>query len=97
MTIWFEYKYITLNEIIKNMKLISTFNILDFIILFSLVFLIIVLIFYIFPLSSMLLEERKKKKIKEEKRKMIKQILLWKEIESEIEEDLKKYDLSKKR
>lgn len=95
MTIWFEYKYTTLNEIMKNMKLISDFSVLDFIMFFSLTISIILIIFYIFPLISILLQERKKKILKDEKRKMIKQILLWKEMESEIENELKKYNLKK--
>jgi len=95
MIIWFEYKYTTLNEIMKNMKLISDFSVLDFIMFFSLTISIILIIFYIFPLISILLQERKKKILKDEKRKMIKQILLWKEMESEIENELKKYNLKK--
>jgi len=95
MNIWFEYKYIPLNKIMDNIKLISDFNLSEFIILFSIITFTLLLIFYIVPFFSMILDEREKTKKKAEKKKFISQIIIQKDIENEIEEEIKNYNLLK--
>ena len=95
MNIWFEYKYIPLDKIIDNIKLISDFNISELLILFSIILSIILLIFYIIPFLFMIIENRKIEKAKADKKKFIKQIVIQKDIETEIEKEIEKYNLLK--
>ncbi len=86
--IWFEYKYITFSEVIKSIKTISIYNYIDFIMLFLWVFLTIVLIFYIIPVTSVYIEYRKTEKTKLKRKEFLKKIALQKNIEDKIAKEI---------
>ncbi len=84
---------LSFDEIIKNTKLISTFGTVEYIITIVSIIVIILLVFYIIPIKHIknklfinTLENKNKKKL-------LNQILTQKEIEWEIEEEIKKLNL----
>jgi uncharacterized membrane protein len=84
---------LSFNEIIKNIKLVSNFWIIELLILFISIVLIFLLVFYIIPIKH--IKNKLDKNLSETKnrKKLLNQIITQKEIESEIEEEIKKLNL----
>ncbi|MFA5917060.1 MAG: hypothetical protein WC850_02360 [Candidatus Gracilibacteria bacterium] len=84
---------LSFNEIIKNIKLVSNFGIIELLILFISIVLIFLLVFYIIPIKH--IKNKLDKNLSETKnrKKLLNQIITQKEIESEIEEEIKKLNL----
>ena len=84
----FIYKFNESSEIFTNIKNISDFSVLDFIILFILMVLVFVINIYILP--NIYKSYLQKRNIKERKKKMnlIKQIAMQKDIEEEVEKEI---------
>ncbi len=86
--IWFEYKYNTFSEVIKNIKILSQYSIIDIITLLSLIVIIILFVFYIIPISKVYINSQKLKKEKAKKRDFLRKIALQKDIEDQIAKEI---------
>lgn len=86
--IWFEYTYVTPNEIFKNIKLLTEYSIFEYIVLTVSILLIVIIIYYVFPALSIYFKFKEKEKDKFNKKKLIKQIAMQKDINDEIEKEL---------
>jgi len=86
---WFEYTYNTPTFIINNIKLISEFSIIEYIILFVILSLFIWLSYYIIPYIDLLLTYKKKESDKLKRKKLIQTIAIQKDLDDEIEKELK--------
>lgn len=86
--IWFEYKYNTFSEVIKNIKILTQYSVVDLIMLFSLLIVIILFIFYIIPISKVYIDSQKLKKEKAKKREFLRKISLQKDIEDKIAKEI---------
>lgn len=86
----FEYQYLSSREIIKNLKLLLEYSIIEYIILISLIIFFIITIYYIIPSINIFLKYRQEKKNKLMRKRFIKQIALQKDINDEIEKELNK-------
>ncbi len=88
--IWFEYEYITLSEIINNIKLLTQYSYLEYLILFISLIVLILTIYYIIPIFNTYTILRKEEIIKEKRKKLLKQIVMQKNINEEIENEINK-------
>lgn len=86
--IWFEYKYITFSEVIKSIKLITSYNYIELMILFLWVFLTIIFVLYIIPTISVYNEYKKAERIKLKRKEFLKKIALQKNIEDKIAKEI---------
>jgi len=86
---WYEYIYNSPKYIINNIKLVSEFWLIEYLILILIIFLFIILIYYIIPYICILIEYIKKEKDKAKRKKLIKTIIIQKDLNDEIEKDLK--------
>lgn len=86
--IWFEYKYITYLEVVKKMKIIIDYSIIEIIILLISVFLILWFILYIIPIINVYLENNKLIKEKNKKKNLLKKISLQRNIEDKIAKEI---------
>lgn len=86
--IWFEYKYTSSSEIIESIKLITEYNLIDFIILWVWIFIIFIFSLYIIPLIKIYKINKKEEKEKRKKKDLIKKILLQKDMEDSISKEL---------
>jgi predicted Holliday junction resolvase-like endonuclease len=84
---------LSFNEIVKNIKLVSNFWIIELIILFISIVLIFLLVFYIIPIKHIRNMLNKSLSETKNKKKLLNQIITQKEIEWEIEEEIKKLNL----
>ncbi len=86
--IWFEYKYITSTDIINNIKLLTDYSIQEYIILITCIILLILTIYYIIPTINIYFNYKEIELGKLNRKKMIKQIVMQKDINDEIEKEL---------
>ena len=86
--ILFEYKYTSSSDIINNFKLLTEYSILEYTILIVLLIILISMIYYIIPIINTYIIFRKKEKEKYKRKEMIKQIVMQKDINDEIEKEL---------
>jgi len=86
--LWFEYKYITFSEIIKNIKIFTDYSTYELIILIIAVFIILLLTIYIIPIIAVYINSQKIKKEKIRKRDLLRKISLQKNIEDKIAKEL---------
>ena len=86
--IWFEYKYLSANYILNNIKLLTNYSIIEYAILAWLIIFILILIYYILPIIFIYLKERDKQKEKDKKAKTLKQILIQNKINEEIQKEV---------
>jgi len=86
---WFQYNYKTSNEILELIPQINEFWFLDIIGLWLSIWLTTLLIFFVIPISVISYTKYKKTKNTKNKRKLLTQILLRKEIEDEVESEIK--------
>jgi len=93
--VWFEYKYITFKEILNNITLFSEFWLLEFLILFFIAAFLIIFLYYLIPWISIIKAHKKQESAKNNKSKLIKQILMQKQIEEEIEKEIENYNFTK--
>jgi uncharacterized membrane protein len=84
---------LSFDEIVKNVKLVSNFWTLEFIILSVSIILIFILVFYIIPLKHIKNRLNKSQSEAKNRKKILNQIITQKEIEWEIEEEIKKLNL----
>lgn len=89
--VWYEYKYIPLNDIMDNIRVLSDFRWFEFNILMILIFFIFILIYYIIPIFQIIIQYNDDKKKTIKRKQLVKQIIMQKEIEDEIEQEIKKY------
>lgn len=87
--IWFEYKFFSSLEIIQNIKLITQYSIIDILILIFLCILSILAIYYLIPFLEIYIKHLNANKAKKIKKELIKKIILQKNIEEDIEKELK--------
>lgn len=87
------FKHKSFEEIYNNSSLIINFSIVEIIILVSIITLILLFIFYILPVNEILTKFRINKSESRKRKKLLNQIMAQKEIESEIEEEIKNYNL----
>ena len=83
------YIYHSPNEIFKNIKLISNFDIFDFIFLVMIILFFIIVLLYILPILYSIKEEFLLHKTKKHKKIMLKKIIMQKEIEDEILKEIR--------
>lgn len=86
--IWFEYKYISFNEVIDKMKTFNNYSFIELIVLVLSISIMILLIFYILPFLKLYLDENKKTKEKNRKRDFLKKIALQKDLEDKIAKEI---------
>jgi cytochrome c oxidase assembly protein Cox11 len=86
--IWFEYKYTTASEIIKNIKLLVDYSIIEYSILAILVIFLILSIYYLVPLINIIRNQNKINKEINKKKEMLKTILIQNKINEEIEKEV---------
>ena len=86
--IWFEYKYLSANDILNNMKLLSSYSIIEYAILVWLIIFTLILIYYILPIIFIYLKEKDKQIEKDKKARMLKQILIQNKINEEIQKEI---------
>lgn len=86
--IWFNYKYTSSSDIIKNIPLLSEYTNIQFVILVVSIILLISAIFYFVPYVNIYYTFIKKQREKEKRKEMIKQIAMQKDINDEIEKEL---------
>ena len=87
--IWFEYKYTTSSEIMNNIKLITDYSIIEYIVLTLLIIVIILVIYYIIPAINTYFTFKRKEIELNKRKEMLRQIILQKNINEEIEKELK--------
>lgn len=85
-----DYKYRSFDEIFESVKNIWNFSIVELSILFLAILLTIALVLYILPILEIIINSYKTQKDKTKKKLSLKQIIITKEIETEIENELKK-------
>jgi len=85
---WFEYEYNSPTYIINNIKLISDFWLIEFIVLFIIVWLFIAFSYYIIPYLELLIIYKKKESDKIKRKKLIQTIAIQKDLDDEIEKEL---------
>ena len=86
--ILFEYEYTSSSDIINNFRLLTEYSLLEYIILIMLIIILISMVYYIIPLINIYLIYRRKEKEKGKRKEMIKQIVMQKDINDEIEKEL---------
>jgi hypothetical protein len=86
--ILFKYEHSTPSDIINNIKLISEYSIIEYSILAFIIILFIVIVVYVFPFIVILSELYKESKENKRRKQLIKQILIQKDINHEIEKEL---------
>jgi len=86
--ILFEYKYIPATNIFNNIKLITQYSAIEYLLLFISVFILISTIYYIVPIINIFLKFRENEKTKEIRKQLIKQIAMQKDINDVIEKEL---------
>ncbi len=86
--VWFEYKYTTSADVINNIKLLTEYSIIEYSILIGSIILLIIFIYYIVPTINISNTFWKKEKEKKNRKKLIKQIVMQKDINDEIEKEL---------
>lgn len=86
--IWFEYKYTTSSDIINNIKLLTEYSIIEYAILTISLILLILIIYYIIPTINIYFWFAKKENEQLKRKVMIKQIVMQKDINNEIEKEL---------
>jgi uncharacterized membrane protein YqiK len=86
---WFEYIYNNPQYIINNIKLISEFSIIEYLILILIFIFFIVFTYYILPYVELLIRYRKKESDKIKRKKLIQTIAIQKDLDDEIEKELK--------
>ncbi|MFK7780404.1 MAG: hypothetical protein QM490_04655, partial [Candidatus Gracilibacteria bacterium] len=86
--IGFDYEYTTSSDIINNIKLLTEYSIQEYIILGVSIIILISLIYYIIPLLNISYTFMLKGKEKQKKKKLIRQIVMQKDINDEIEKEL---------
>ena len=91
--IWYEYKYITIKEIIDNLTKLSDFWSQELIILWSFMVFIFILLYYIIPAVKIIHKYNLDKKKSIKKKLFVKQIIMQKELEDEIEKELEEYNI----
>jgi len=84
---------LSFDEIVTNIRLVSNFWIIEFIILFASIVLIFLLVFYIIPIKYINNKLAKHLYETKNRKKLLNQIITQKEIEWEIEEEIKKLNL----
>jgi len=85
-----DYKYRSFDEIFESVKNIWNFSIVELSILFLAILLTIALVLYILPILEIIINSYKTQKDKTKKKLSLKRIIITKEIETEIENELKK-------
>lgn len=83
--IWFQYTYLTTSEIFEKITYISEEPFPWIVFITLSIFLVYLTINYIFPIILFSVEHLKKEYTKKQKKRMLKQIILQKEVEDEIE------------
>lgn len=86
--IWFEYKYIEVEKVIADVRVLSDFSFIEQIIFFWSVIWVIFLVQYILPFIYIINKYRKEENEKTRRRLFLQQIILQKDIESEIEKEI---------
>lgn len=86
--VWFEYKYVTSTDIMKNIKLLTEYTPLEYSLLIGTIILLIVTIYYLVPTFNIYIKYNDKEEEKINRKKMIKQIAMQKDINDEIEKEL---------
>lgn len=86
--IWFEYKYKTFSEIIKNIKIFTNYSTYELIILIISIFIILLLIIYIIPIIKVYFNYKKILKEKSKKKEFLRKISLQKDIEDQIAKEI---------
>ena len=86
--VWFEYKYTTSSEIMNNIKLLTEYSIPEYAILITSVVLLILIIYYIVPSINIYYILVNKEKEVQKRKEMLRQIVMQKDINDEIEKEL---------
>lgn len=86
--VWFEYKYVTSTDIIKNIKLLTEYSIYDYTLLIGAIVLLVITIYYLIPIFNIYIKYNEKEAAIVSRKKMIKQIVMQKDINDEIEKEL---------
>lgn len=87
------FKAKSFEEIYNNSNYIINFWIMEIIIFIIMIIFIFSLVFYMIPIEEIIWKIRKNSLEWRKKRKILNQIMAQKEIESEIEEEIKNYNL----
>lgn len=85
----FTYTYKTPEEILNNIVLIQEYGIIEWVALVIFLLIVAISIFYIVPLSLSIKEKHDTMKIKRKKSSIIKQIAFQRNIDDEIEQEIK--------
>lgn len=93
MWINIEYKYRTLKEILDLIHKFNNFSLIEIIVLLLVIVLISALVLYILPSLSVYFNIAKKAKESENKKIALKQILIQKEIEEDIQKEMESENL----
>ena len=86
--IWFNFEYVSSNKILDY--IFNGNNFLDFLIYIILILILLITILYIWPKIIIDFEKKKKKRDMLEKKKILYRMKISRDVESEIEEELKK-------
>ncbi len=84
---------LSFDEIIKNTKLISTFEMVEYTVLATTLVIIFFLVFYIIPINQIKSKFNKTQNEIKNKKKLLNKIITQQQIEWEIEEEIKKLNL----
>lgn len=86
--IGYSYIYKTSDEILQSVSHLGSMSISDILLLITMLIVVVLSIFVMFPCISITLEYKRQKKEKINKKKILTQILLQKEIEDEVEKEI---------
>lgn len=84
----FEYKYTSLEEVFSSITLLTSFWVLELIILAILLVGVSFLVYTVFPICFAIYDYNSKQREKKRKKKFLTQIALQREIEEEIEKEI---------
>lgn len=87
--LWFQYETNNLNEIMSSITLVSSFQSVEWMILVAILFLYIGLIYYVVPYCKAVINDIIELKKKNLRKNLIERMVLQKNIEEEIEKELK--------
>lgn len=87
-TVWFQYEFKTLSEILNTVTDVYSYSIIEIIILFILVLVVFALVFYALPILEISIESIRKDSEKKKKKKLLTKIILQKQVEDEIDKEI---------
>lgn len=87
-----QYTYLDSSQVLSYIMGIKDFSMWEYLVLGWVIFGVLMLVFYIIPIYYILIDDRKVEKEKRRRKSLLEQIMLQKEIEEEIENEIKEQE-----